>query len=822
MHFRLVSASLAALATALLANTPARAAGTADAPAAEAPAAAGPDSPAPDGGFDQNTITVTARHRNEKLGDVPIAISAISGPELSTEHLDRIADYTLKIPNFSALQQNTRVSGLYIRGIGGNASNDGAEGGVGLIVDGVFFTHVGFSWLDFVDLENIEVVRGPQGTLLGKNTTIGAVIVTTQKPDFKPSLEASATYGENNMWQLRANATGALIADKLAVRLTAATDQGGGWIANAANGIKYLNNDRWSLRGQLLFTPVAGVTDRLIAEHYETHEYNNFYPPTGDVNFNLKTDGTVFATAANPTGARNSWTAKLVSDFGYTPNLNAPYDANLDTQNRLDSRTDGVSNELNVDWGNVARLTSVSAWRRLYFRPYNDSDYSPFPIVRGGYDVDVNQYSQEVRIASTQTGFLDWQAGIYYLHEDLESNLRTIFYSDATAFELSPLLPSVVLNGTEYDRDGRLHIDSLAGFGHVIAHITQQFSVTAGLRYTNETKRVTVNGSGFGGADLSAAPPVLLASRDALYNALGGTPAALGLNGTYTLQDRLNTGSFSWLVNPAYKLDEHVLLYASASYGEKSGAANTSATYSQAPVVLTNPEKSLDFEAGIKSTWADGKVTANLNFYNNSISGYQGTQVDTSNPGFGQYLANVGRVRLRGFEFESSLRPIPAVSFDFNTAYNDATYRSYNNAPAPIEYQAYLATVEGLPAAATTLSLTGKQIINAPKWTVQGGLSLDQAVSNGWHLTGYANATWKSAIAYLNPLSIYGQQPAYATVNGGIGVKSIEQGWSVNLWAKNVFNKIYAVAYSAASATAPTFEILGDHRTWGVTVSKKF
>jgi len=812
MHWVTASTSLAALGWALFATTPAFAADAAA--AAPAPAAVSPDAAVPDASDDQNAITVTARHRNEKLGDVPLAISAVSGAVLNTEHLDRIADYTLKIPNFSALQQNTRVSALYLRGIGGNASNDGAEGGVGLIVDGVFFTHVGFTWIDFVDLDNIEVVRGPQGTLLGKNTTIGAVIITTQKPSFTPSLETSATYGENNLWQIRANATGALIADKLAARLTFATDQGGGWIPNAFDGVKYLNNNRWSVRGQLLFTPVAGVTDRLIAEHYETHEYNNYYPVTGDVTSNLTYPNNAFFSA------RSSWTSKLESaPFNYTPSFNAPYNANDDTQNPLDSRTDGVSNELNVDLGSTARLTSVSAWRRLYFRPYNDSDFTPFPIVRGGYDVDVNQYSQELRVASTNPGFLDWQAGVYYLHEDLDSNLRTIFYSDATAFELSPALPSSVLDGTEYDRNGNLHIDSLAGFAHVTAHLTQAFSLTTGLRYTDETKRVTVNGGGFGGADLSG---TLLAYRDALYNSLGGTPAALGLNGTYELQDRVNTGSFSWLVNPAYKVGENVLLYASASYGEKSGAANTSATYSQSAVVLTLPEKSLDFEAGIKSTLANGKVTANLNFYNDTISDYQGTQVDSSNPTYGQYLANVGKVRLRGFEFETSLRPVPVLGIDFNAAYNDAKYLSYDNAPAPIEYQAYLATIESVPAAATTLSLTGRQIVNAPKWTVQGGISLDQPLNSGLRLTGYANTTWKSSIAYLNPLSIFGWQPAYATVNAGLGLKATNSGWGVNLWGKNLFNKLYAVAYSAATATAPVYEILGDHRTYGVTVSKKF
>ena len=146
-------------------------------------------------------LLVTARRREEGLQDVPIPVSAVSGTELAEQHLDRIGDYTVRIPNFTAIQQNTRVSGLYVRGVGGNASNDGAEGGVGLIVDNVFFTHVGFSWLDFVDLESVEVVRGPQGTLLGKNTTVGAVIVRTAQPSFDPSFSGSLTVANRDRYR---------------------------------------------------------------------------------------------------------------------------------------------------------------------------------------------------------------------------------------------------------------------------------------------------------------------------------------------------------------------------------------------------------------------------------------------------------------------------------------------------------------------------------------------------------------------------------------------------------------------------------------------
>ena len=756
-------------------------------------------------------ITVIARHRKERLQEVPLAISAVGGKELGAEHLERVADYTFKVPNFSALQQNTRVSGLFIRGLGGNASNDGAEGGVGLIVDDVVFTHVGFSWLDFVDLDGIEVVRGPQGTLLGKNTTVGAVIVKTQKPSFDPSVHVSATYGHNDLYQIRANATGPLIADKLAFRLTAATSQGGGWTTNAHNGVKLLNHDRWSVRGQLYYTPSSDVTDRLIVEHYETHEYNNFYPAIGDVNSNLKLDGTVYSARAG------SWTNKLANLFGYTPSFKAPFNANLDTQGRLSSKVDGVSNELTWDLGGPT-LTSISAYRRLNFAPHNDSDYTPLPIDNGGYLVDVKQYSQEFRVASKKGGFLDWTLGAYYLQEDLNSTNFTTFYADATQFlSNNAAAPSAALNGGTYYKAGQLAVDSVAGFGQATLNITKRFTITGGLRYTEERKAATVTGSFTGPVVTGAA----LGTRNAILNQLGGTASG---GGVYQISNEATNGSLAWLVNPAYRVTDNVLLYASASYGVKSGAANTAAGANQAGVVLIQPEKSLDYEAGVKTTWLNGKGVVNLNFYNDTITNYQDSQVDTSNPLLGSYLANVGKVRLRGLELETSLSPVKGVTVYFNSAYNDAKYLSYDNAPAPIEYQAYLAqpSQENVAASATYLSLTGYQIRNAPKWVAQGGLNAEEPIGHNLLASGYIDASYRSTAALLNPRSALGWQHAYTLLNAGIGLRTEDKAWSLQVWSKNLTNKRYATAFAAATANTPLLQVFGDPRTFGATVSHTF
>ncbi|PZQ21557.1 MAG: hypothetical protein DI569_11570 [Sphingopyxis macrogoltabida] len=726
-------------------------------------------------------IVVTARKREERLQDVPLSISAISGNTIASERLFRISDYSAKIPNFTALQQNTRTSGLYIRGVGGNANNDGAEPGVGLIVDNVFFTHVGFSWLDFVDLDHIELVRGPQGTLLGKNTTIGALIVTTKKPSFDPGLEVEGTLANRNRYEVRANATGPIVGDTLAYRVTFYNTRGDGWARNAFNGRKLLDLNRWAARGQLLFES-GNVTNRIIAEHYETSEYNNFYSPFADV-----------STLNNGT-ARNGWDAKMRTLFGYTPNYDFPNNANSDQLGLMKSKTNGVSNQLDVEIGDH-RLTSVSAWRDYRYVPDHDSDLSPFSIMKGGFDLDVSQLSQEVRLASPTGGAIDYQIGGYFLHEKIDSNNRSRFQKDATTYFLSPLLPASVLDGVEYDQFGRARIDSYALFGQASWHVSDRATLTGGLRYTIETKKASNTGSSFGGDTL---PAGLAPFRAALVNAFGGP---------FLIEGKRTYRSFSWLINPSYKLTDDILAYASVSYGEKSGAANLSALPGRP--LLIDPEKSTAYEIGLKTSFADRRGTFNIDFYWNDIKGYQSAQIDPDRLALGTYLGNVGAVRMRGAEFDAAYRFDTRFSLSFSGAYNDAEYRSYPNAPAPVEYGPGI------------LDLSG-QSTGAAKWSGQASFNYEAPITSSVDITAFVNQSFRSRSNLLNPLSVYGEQEGYGLTNAGVGIKDPDDAWSVQIWGRNLFDKIYAVGIQSANAVAPFFKIPGDRRTFGVTVKGRF
>lgn len=730
------------------------------------------------------TVVVTARRRAENLDDVPLAVSAIGGRTLDVQRLDRLSDYAAKLPNFTAFQQNPRVSSLLIRGLGGNASSDGSESGVGLIVDNVFLSYVGFSWLDFVDLESVQIARGPQGTLLGKNTTIGAVIITTQKPSFKEQGTLSVTLGNDERRTVRANVSGPLIGDKLAGRLTLYADTSDGWIQNAATSDRYLNVNRYGIRGQLLFKGGESFENRLIIERYETEEWNNFYPPTVDVN-----------TFANGAPRPNSWTNRLITRFGYTPSFDRRTNANLDTQEEIRQRIQGVSNEFSLDVGDHT-LTSITAWRSFWFRPRNDSDSTPFPIYRAGYDVDVEQWSQELRLASPQGKNIEYQVGLYALRNDITSDLRLSFFRDGSKFFLGAAVPSVAIDGVTSSQLGKTLVNSVAGFGQLTWNINDRAILTSGLRYTKESREASNTATRSGGVDL-VGPLAALA------------PARAAVAPIFAVADKVDGDSWSWLINPSYKVTDDALVYASISYGEKSGAANLGATPGQP--VITKPEKSLSYEIGTRVSFLEGRAKLALNAYHNEIEGFQGNQQDPTAVTPRVFLANVGDIRLKGVEFEGSLDVTPSLRASFSGAYNDARYTNYRNAPPPVEFT--------YPGGPLSVDYTGKRLPNVPLWSGQLSLDYDRDIGPGTAVFAYINERWRSRTRQANPISNYLIQEAYGVLNAGVGVRWEDGKYTLQGWIKNALDEDYATGAGSPSGAAPGISILGDPRQYGLTLT---
>jgi iron complex outermembrane recepter protein len=730
-------------------------------------------------------IVITARRRKELVQDAPISISAVGGERLEVERLNRVSEYAAKLPSFQAIQSNPRASALTVRGLGGNAGSDGSESGVGLIVDDVFFTHAGFAFLDFVDLDHIEVARGPQGTLLGKNTTIGALIVTTRPPSFEPEGRFSATIGNQGRYQLRTNLSGPLIGESLAGRITFYGDTTDGAYENKEDGVRFQNTNRYGVRGQLLYNGSDGFTNRTILERYQTREYNNFSPPVADQ-----------GTFANGTPRANSYARRLQERFGFTPNFDAPDNANVDTQEAPRSNVWGVSNRADWEVGDHT-LTSVTAWRQFYFRPRNDSDASPFAILRNGIAVDVAQYSQELRLASPAGRTFDYQLGVFALREDVRSELRTFFFGDASTFYVGSGADPAILDGVEVDQLGRTRVSSYAGFAQTTWNVTDRFTLTTGIRYTQETRTASNEGDLRGGTPLSAADDARRAS------------VTRGFGSVFKVSDRDDNGSFAWLFNPSYRFSDSVLGYLTISQGEKSGAGNLSATPGR-PVII-EPEKSTAYEIGLKTTWLDGRATLNGNLYLNDVEDYQANEINPNRTVGGTVLGNVGKVRLRGLEVEGSLQVTPNLNVNLSGALNDAEYVSYDNAPPPPEFQ--------FPGGPAAIDLSGERLQGSSRWSGQVSVSYDHPLNDRFELFLYANERVRSAADLANPVSDYAHQSGYGVANGGIGIRRSDGKYSVQLWVKNAFDEEYALTIGSGSGTTPITQFRGEQRTFGLTVT---
>ncbi|ARN83383.1 TonB-dependent receptor [Methylocystis bryophila] len=787
-------------------------------------------------------VKVTARLREEKAQDVPLPVSVVGGKTAEVQLLDRLQDLATKVPNFVPYITNPRTSAIAIRGITGiSGGADGSESATGMIVDNVFFTHVGFQWANYVDLQSFEVARGPQGTLLGKNTTVGAVIIHTQLPSFEPSATVDTSFGNYNHFIERLNVTGPIIPETLAARATFYLEKSDRWIHNYGTGEPgVLDNNRWGVRGQLYYTGDL-LTDRLIFDRLRSDETNNFGAPAFN-SFPFYANGAVDTPFSTTLAKRLNLP---------TTSLN-PYYPQLTKLGNLDQRTTGVSNEINHPVGEDT-FTSVAAWREFTLHPRNTSSGSisssgggstlgqNTDIAATGYDVYVDQYSLENRLASPKDETLEWTIGTYLLRETVLSQNRQFYGPEASAwFSGNPSASPFLLWGDTSHQNGIARTFSAAGFAQTSWHLDEQWTLTTGLRNTYEIRE----GSDFGWVNGNTTA----AGIGAVQTALGG----------YSFFDTggqtQRTDSLSGLINPSYRYNENILAYTSVARGEKSGAINTNALpllnssgqFLGFQRLITHPEVSWDYELGVKTNWLDNRLIVNLNVFWNDIYDFQSILVDTrfldvtGTPLRKQYLSNIPQVRSRGFEFDTRWSPIDRLWINFSGQATDLRYVSFPQAaPSPDWLWPAGSNVNGI-AAPLFVNLSGQRVTsgvsgNAPfsPYSFNLGANYEQPLGAalrdyGYALPvsafGYANLSWFYRSQLSEPLSLYYLgQPSYSLINAGIGLKTDDGRYSANLWVKNLADARYLIGGTIGSNTSPGTVTFGPNtpRTFGGTLSVK-
>ncbi|HEY3301113.1 MAG TPA: TonB-dependent receptor [Methylophilaceae bacterium] len=757
-----------------------------------------------------DSVVVTSRKREELAQDVPIPETIISGKTLERDNAVTINDIAQKTPGLMVSATNARQTSIALRGLGKNSANEAIQGSVGIIIDNVVLSQAGMSYSNFIDVEQVELLRGPQGTLQGKNTTLGALNITTKRPSFTPQYTIEAGYGSRNTFDGKASATGPLVDGLLAYRASIYATEGDGQIENIYTplGNSWQGPRRYGGRAQLLLTPSDTLNARLITSFDSSGERTNLSP--------FIADPTTFANGAARSGTANgtssTYSSRLArAEFnGYKPLIGdvTRSQVDLNSAQTLPVNQAAISLEVNKNIGEYT-LTSVSAYRHNDFDFRNDFDYTHFDIqTLSGTVGQTNQFTQELRLASPLGQSVDYQVGLFGSKSQSYTLSRTLYGQDAGAFyasntqynQTTVAARQASLNGVFLGTAQNPNAESIAAFGQANWHVNDKATLTVGLRETVETVGNFYNKYSTGGVAVTGqAAAIRTAQQGVLY-------------GIKTPDDQSNS-SLSWLINPSYKLSNDVLLYASAGKGIKSGAVQLDSVGNLANV---NPEKSLDFELGIKSTWLNRQLFLNANLYRTDISDYQTTATvavptTVNSSGFTTQLVNIGGVLLRGLEVDGGWSPTNRWNFNFGAAFNDAIYSDYKNGTYASELNK-----NGFA------DYTGRQLANAPKVTLNFGVDYKQPVSDNLIGHVFLNNVYRSKTNLSSTFSQYTEQSAYSVTNGGLGVVTQNGKYEFNVVAKNLFDTKYAVNKGQYTNSAGVAEFWGDARYVGALFRAKF
>ncbi|MGE8407461.1 MAG: TonB-dependent receptor [Pseudomonas sp.] len=724
------------------------------------------------------TVTVTARRREESAQEVPTPMSVLDGQALESQRIYRIQDLQQLVPSVNVAYMHARQSSVSIRGLGNNPASDGLEGSVGLYLDNVYLGRPGMAVFDLMDIEQLEVLRGPQGTLFGKNTTAGVINISTRAPSFTPERSIETSVGEDGYFQTKGTVSGPL-SETLAGRFSAYRTRNDGDIHNEYDGHTLNGGSRQGFRGQLLYKPNERFNLRWI----------------GDYNEEDSSAGTRVLFSSGPTiNGINRYESRAAA-AGATLVDGSKRKVNLDNDQHVTVFQGGTSLEANWTLDNDFTLTSVSSYRWWDFTPRNDDGLNVPTTYNAGVSVRDKQWSQEFRLASPTGGFFDYVLGAYYYGSDLDNQSFTYYGPRADIW--NGTATGALANVTSIGK-GHIETDSFALFAQGTWHLNERLDFTAGIRGTYEEKSAWVDRAApFGGAAVSGA----------------AATARQGRVGAYDSGD-LNqySASPSGLLNLSYRFSDEVLGYATLSHGEKSGGVNlavATAPVAGADSLLIGTERANNAELGFKSTLWDKRLQLNANLFWTQVNGYQTNAYDEANRV--QYLTNAGSVRSRGVELESTLVPVRGLTLNLNGSYNDVRYLSYKDAPCAPE----VALQAGAPA---SCDLTGHQVVGASKWIANANGQYQWDLANGLQPYVTASYAFRSKAVGVVEDSDYAQIPSYAVVNLSTGLRGdLGQGqWDVSLWLKNAFDKTYyTTLWSAANGGYEG--LLGTPRTLGVT-----
>ncbi len=769
----------------------------------------------------ENVIIITARRRQEAAQDVPLAIATLDGRTINETGSFNVQKLQQLAPTLQVYSSNPRNTAVNIRGIGVpfGLTNDGFEQGVGIYVDDVYYARVASAVFDFLDVEQIEVLRGPQGTLYGKNTTAGAINIRTNQPTFDFEGSAELSLGNYNLKQAKSAVSGPL-SETVAARLAVSATSRRGTVFNVTTDRWINEQDNLGLRGQLLWEPSDDLAITL----------------SGDWSAqNPECCGGVYVGYGPTQRAANRQFPALSAALGYTPASTDPFDrlTDLDAPLNAGNKTGGISLRAVWDVSDRSTISSISSWRFWDWKPENDRDYTGLSIVSASNNPSQQeQYSQEFRF-NYAGDRLNAVLGAFIFHQRIDTQGLERQGGDASRWNINPsnalsndpsVLDSLTARNTQW-----LKTTSAALFGQLDFAVTDRLTIQPGVRLNFDKKDGHYERQVFDGAG----NPVSYGPTDAV------TTAQRGIYAPLFYEPSFSDWNFSYDLTASYELADDVLGYATYAKTFKTGGLNQNGVPVDAanqPIVEAysiDPESVHHLEVGLKTQYWDRRATVNLAAFRTTIDDFQ---ANVSNGQYGVlrgYLANAEQVRTQGVELDFSIRPSERFTAYANGAYTDAKYVTFVDAPCPPELAGGTTVgagqTPGTPGTPGSLSpancdVSGQRLPGVSKWAFsygfEGNLPANLLGRVGEVYLGF-DGNYRSRFSSNPSPSIYSWIDGYALSNVRLGFRT--DGFNLYGWVRNAFDADYFSELNFGPGnTGLIAGIPGDPRTWGGTIRVDF
>lgn len=706
------------------------------------------------GGLEE--IIVTAQKRDQNLQDVPVAVTAVTGNQLDAKGVTQFSNLTAISPSLTISEgPNVAASAIVLRGIGTNVFSVGIEPSVAVVVDDVALLQQSQAFSGLNDIARIEVLRGPQGTLFGKNASAGAVNIVTEAPTAQLSGRVRAIMTTDEEYRIEGGISGP-ISDSVGFRLSTFYGDREGYVRNLTNGTKLGADRSYGIQAKLR-VELSPAIEATLAGTYT----------------NSKGNGTPRTFRAAPPNA-TVFTVPITQDLaGITIGRD-----NIRVRQNIDPITLNeqavVSGRLRFDLGPVD-LISISSYQDWSFRVSDDVDFTALPLpgipngIRAFSPYNAKQFAQEVRLVSKTSG---------------PQYLLGLYFSDGSTTRFFDRGPS----GTQLARwDAKSGTRTIAAFAQATFDLSERTHIDGGLRVNNE--RIDVRFQ-----NLLPRPAVLPAGNATCLDVCSGQSSDTAVTGKLSLRQ---------------DLAERVMAYVSFATGYKGQGYDISSGFTPSraanPVL---PEESNAYEIGLKSRFLDNRVQLNIAAFWIDYNNFQAQAAVTRPDGTFEFtINNVGKLRTRGVEFEVLTKPTDSLTFDFSAAYTDATVTKYPFANCyrgqTVEQGCFDIDGSG-PSTLRAQDLAGRGLANSPDFKINASTTYSRSLgSSGYNVVATLDYRWQSPINFDLAQNPEFAERAYGLLNGSIGIRPEgAYGFQATLFVQNILNTRYAANVGSSAGSS--------------------